>query len=266
MMTRWIQMSVLTGIGLLLLGLPAKATMQNGDFEDATVNEDEDRLTPDGWQYQGGVEVRGNTLPPNDIPLEPISGSYQAVIFNGRADLPPVNIAVLEVALQLDAGQLQNLASTVQKASAMWQTFSTGNLPETLSGHWNFLTQESASNLNNAEDFAFVSLSGGGRQQVLSTANIDLPLSALEDGTFTSSTGYQSYSLFSELEANTTYTLGFGVAEANWENGAINPSTLVVDNVKATPVPWEAEHSGLSIVGVGVWVGYRRYRRWQQRG
>ena len=266
--TQRMSMGGLAGVALLLLGLPAEAALLNGGFESVSEDTENDRFTLNDWSVGGSAEASGATLP-DGTNLPPDSGNYQAVMYNGRLDFQPVDVATLESSLGVDSGQLSNLfagGTTDRKASAIWQTFSTGSLPETLTLRWNFLTREDATNLNSAGDFGFFTLVGGGLKQVQSTLTMNVGMSQIEDATV-SSTGYQSYS--GNLAANTTYTLGFGVAEAVWDtanNAALNPSMLVVDNVEATPVPWEAEHSGLSIVGIGLLVGYRRYRRWRQRG
>ncbi len=178
--------------------------IQNGSFEDDFTD----------WSILGAATIQGS-----DFGTPPSDGESNALILNELLAVPDDEI---EEFLELSPGSLEDLSgSFVAEGSAMKQTF-LANAGDVLTFDFNFLTNEFIPD-EEFNDFSFVSLSG-----------LDLladTFSPFVDSltTFFKETGYQSRSY--EITKTGTYTLGFGVADAEDFGGL---SGLLVDNVKLT--------------------------------
>ncbi|MGD1805255.1 trypsin-like serine protease [Dapis sp. BLCC M126] len=182
--------------------------IKNGSFENGL----------NDWSILGAA-----TIQDSDFGTTPSDGESNALILNELLAVPDYEI---EQFLELDQGDLAIFSSSFPfEGSAIKQTF-LANAGDILTFDFNFLTNECTFECTPEiifNDFSFVSLSG-----------LDLLADTFSPfveslTTFVEETGYQSFSY--EILETGTYTLGFGVADANDPLGL---SALLVDNVKLT--------------------------------
>ncbi|MGK7921255.1 MAG: trypsin-like serine protease [Trichodesmium sp.] len=216
--------------------------IQNGSFEEGL----------SGWSIIGAAGE------PTDFGTPPSDGASDAFIFN---DLIPVSGYEIEDFLELAQGSLEEkFGRFPAEGSAIKQTF-TANAGDILTFDFNFLTDELAAEDLGEEmfnDFSFVSLSGADTYLDLlaDTSSDFVPSNTF----FFDETGYQSFSY--EIAKTGTYTLGFGVADAEDFAGL---SGLLVDNVtltaSVTSTPEPVTTIGLLATAVGGFSLLKRKRK-----
>ncbi|NEP80514.1 MAG: trypsin-like serine protease [Okeania sp. SIO3B3] len=212
--------------------------IQNGSFEEGL----------SGWSIIGAAGL------PTDFGTPTSDGDSDAFIYN---DLIAVSDYEIEEFLGLAAGSLEDLSGSFPfEGSAIKQTF-TANAGDILSFDFNFLTDELAAEDLGEEmfnDFSFVSLSGADTYlDLLADTSSDFVPS---NTYFFDETGYQSFSY--EIRETGTYTLGFGVADAEEFTGF---SGLLVDNVKLASTPEPTTTIGLFASVFGAFSLLKRKRK-----
>lgn len=108
----------------------------------------------------------------------------------------------------------------------------------TLDFHWNFLTNDGATDLGD-QDFAFVSITGNGLEEiyVLEDSTGPLPVVAPEATDLANLTSPYAAYVSEELALSPgTYRVGFGVVDVD---GTARSSALLVDNLAVREVPWD---------------------------
>ncbi|NEP38091.1 MAG: trypsin-like serine protease [Okeania sp. SIO2H7] len=187
-----------------------------------------------GWSRRGSAGVTNSTFP-----VSTSQGDSQALIVNDEF-LGIASTNEIEELLELDPGDLDAVSgSLIVAGSAIKQTFQ-AKAGDVLTFDFNFLTDEWTPD-DFLNDFSFVSLAS----DVFNNPFIDLLADTFSDfvdsdTAFFSETGYQSYSYV--IPETGTYTLGFGVADAE-EIGGL--SGLLVDNVKLASTPEPTTTIGL---------------------
>ncbi|WP_202221034.1 trypsin-like serine protease [Okeania sp. KiyG1] len=212
--------------------------IQNGSFEEGL----------SGWSIIGAAGS------PTDLGTPTSDGESDALIYN---DLIAVSDYEIEEFLGLTAGSLENLSGRFPfEGSAIKQTF-TANAGDMVSFDFNFLTDELAAEDFGEEmfnDFSFVSLSGADTYlDLLADTSSDFVPS---DTYFFNETGYQSF--YYEIRETGTYTLGFGVADAEEFTGF---SGLLVDNVALVSTPEPTTTIGLFATVFGAFSLLKRKRK-----
>ncbi len=185
--------------------------INNGSFENGL----------NDWSILGAATIKNS-----DFGTPPSDGESNALILN---DLVAVRDDEIEEFLGLSLGSLGNLSGSFPfEGSAIKQTF-LANAGDVLTFDFNFLTDEfTPDDLFN--DFSFVSFVS----DLLDNPFLDLLADTFSNfvdsnTVLFSETGYQSFSYV--IPETGSYTLGFGVADAN------DPSVvsgLLVDNVTLT--------------------------------
>jgi hypothetical protein len=272
--------SISTTIGLLSIAnlgsidtaQAFSANLTNGGFESSF---------SDGWTTTGDSSRQATFQS-----ISPSSGSNQALITNTyetRNDDSPASTGIFNpsgtnpISASIEqSGNLQNFLGlsanslsiprenslisglrTPKEGSGFKQTFTvTEGGDAIVDFNWNFLTNDGSSSLLGDSDFAFTTLYKEGSD--LSTRTIDrlsdstgtVPTMSSGSTNFSTTSGntHQTYSkTFTNLTPG-TYTLGFGVVDAD---GSDRSSGLLVDNVNVRAVPFEFSPSlGLGVVAV----------------
>ena len=186
--------------------------------------------------FTGYTTMGNTTLQAADFAM-PVEGNLQALLSNGSADATggsdPVAAAQLETFLHLSGGALTNAATfKAVNGSAIQQTFS-GLAGQTLTFHFDFLTNESLDQRVPHNDTAFVTLQNGANPTLLAIlANTHSSLHTVADALSGAAsfaameTGDMTYT--TTLASSGTYTLGFGVVNSVDGNIA---SGLLVDAI-----------------------------------
>ncbi|NEP91325.1 MAG: trypsin-like serine protease [Okeania sp. SIO2C2] len=224
--------------------------IKNGSFENGL----------NDWSILGAA-----TIVDSDFGIPPSDGESNAFILN---DIVAVGNDEIEEFLGLSVGSLEDLSGSIPfEGSAIKQTF-LANAGDVLTFDFNFLTDEcTLLDVQNGvcepedifNDFSFVSLSGDELDnsflKILADTSSDVVTS---ETFFFEETGYQSFSY--EISETGTYTLGFGVADADRASGY---SGLLVDNVQLTAsasTPEPTATLGLFATAFGVF-SFRKKRQ-----
>jgi hypothetical protein len=209
-------------------GASNTSTIVNGSFESGL----------SGWDRIGDARVVNSSF---GVPVA--NGSSQALLTTANSRGGNQTQASIESFLSLSAGRLEPIAAGDAIAgSAIRQTVQ-AKRGETLTFNASFLTNESTpSSLFN--DFAFVSISGQGRQQVFL-------ISDTTSGGFVSSisAGFRVIRNGSQvsisLDADGTFVIGFGVLDSG---DTTLDSALVIDSIRF--LPFTVQNFTRSVVAV----------------
>lgn len=229
-------------------GGTAQADFVNGGFEAAT--------TLTNWNVHGSAQIVtasfGKTPP---------AGVRQAYLDNDQQN-GAVDVAVLEAALLLPAGELSGGTLAATSGSAISQTV-TATANQGVQFSWDFLTAEDPT-LSPSNDFSFAVVRNTTTNVATVTvlgdyahANIPLPfngtLPSPSTDDYLSETGYGQTTL--AFGGAGTYEVSFGVA--NRVNKTV-ASALLVDKVAVVPEPGSA--SLLTLAGFALAIRRRKAR------
>lgn len=166
------------------------------------------------------IQSSGNfSLQTSSFGVQPTEGNTQLLLSTDTFVTPARN---LEAFLGLASGSLNNLGNGfATEGSALKLSLNNIEARQIVSFDWNFLTNEFPQTV--FDDFAFVSISGTGAQEVADTFN---PLS-FSRTSFFRETGYGTFEFRFSSAGN--YTLGIGVVDVG-DN--IVGSGLLVDNLR----------------------------------